>query len=43
MCVDLQKFKDALSNMQQLNEQVRAAVVERADKAFGELDKETSK
>lgn len=43
MCVDLQKFKDTLSNMQQLNEQVRAAVVERADKAFGELDKETSK
>lgn len=43
MCVDLQKFKDALSNMTQLNEQVRAAVVERADKAFEALDKETSK
>jgi hypothetical protein len=43
MCVDLQKFKDALSNMSQLNEQVRAAVVERADKAFEALDKETSK
>ncbi|MGI6394954.1 MAG: LPP20 family lipoprotein [bacterium] len=43
MCVDLQKFKDALSNMTQLNEQVRAAIVERADKAFEALDKETSK
>lgn len=43
MCIDLQKFKDALNNMSQLNEQVRAAVVERADKAFEALDKETSK
>ncbi|HNW83587.1 MAG TPA: LPP20 family lipoprotein [bacterium] len=43
MCIDLQKFKDALSNMTQLNEQVRAAVVERADKAFEALDKETAK
>lgn len=43
MCIDLQKFKDALNNMTQLNEQVRAAVVERADKAFEALDKETSK
>ncbi len=43
MCIDLQKFKDALNNMTQLNEQVRAAVVERADKAFEALDKETAK
>lgn len=43
MCIDLQKFKDALNNMSQLNEQVRAAVVERADKAFEALDKETAK
>jgi hypothetical protein len=43
MGVDLVKFKDALNNMSQLNEQVRAAVVERADKAFEALDKETSK
>jgi hypothetical protein len=34
VCLDLQKFKDALNNMSQLNEQIRAAVVERANMAF---------
>ena len=41
MCVDLNKFKDAVNRMSQLNEQVRAAVVERANKAFEELDEAT--
>ncbi len=41
MCVDLNKFKDAVNRMSQLNEQVRAAVVERANKAFEELDQVT--
>jgi len=41
MCVDLNKFKDAVNRMSQLNEQVRAAVVERANKAFDELDEAT--
>lgn len=43
MCMDIAKFKDVLNGMTQLNEQVRAAVVERADKAFEALDKETAK
>jgi len=43
MCVDLHKFKDLINKMQQLNEHVRQAVVERADKAFKELDEETSR
>lgn len=43
VCVDVEKFKDSVNKMSQLNEAVREAVVERADKAFEELDKETSK
>ncbi len=43
MCVDVNKFKDAVNRMSQLNEQVRQAVVERANKAFEELDRETAK
>ena len=43
VCINAEKFKNAISGMQQLNEQVRQAVVERAEKAFDELDKETSK
>ena len=43
MCVDLNKFKDLVNQMQQLDEKTRQAIVERADKAFNELDKETSK
>jgi len=40
MCADLEKFKNAVSNMGQLSESVRKAVTERADKAFDELSKE---
>lgn len=43
MCTDLEKFKDSVNKMQQLDEKVRAAVVERANKAFDELDKATAK
>jgi hypothetical protein len=38
--LDVDGFKDAVGRMNQLNEAVRQAVVERADKAFSELDKE---
>lgn len=41
MCMDLEKFKGAVNSMQQLDEKVRAAVVERANKAFSELDEAT--
>lgn len=40
MCADLEKFKNTVSNMNQLSESVRKAVTERADKAFEELSKE---
>ncbi|MBO4698976.1 LPP20 family lipoprotein [bacterium] len=40
MCADLEKFKNTVSNMSQLSESIRKAVVERADKAFDELSKE---
>lgn len=43
VCLDVDKFKDSVSKMGQLAEGVRAAVKERADKAFNELDKATSK
>jgi hypothetical protein len=43
VCVDVDTFKDTLNGMKQLNEQVRAAVVERANKAFDELDEATSR
>ena len=42
VCLDVEKFKNSLSQMSQLNEQVRQAVVERANKAFNELDAATS-
>ena len=38
--LDVDGFKDAVGRMNQLSEAVRQAVVERADKAFSELDKE---
>ena len=42
MVMDVEAFKDSISKMNQLNEAVRAAVVERADKSFKELDAATS-
>ncbi|MGC6418005.1 MAG: hypothetical protein ACON3Z_12865 [Bradymonadia bacterium] len=38
MVLDVEAFKNSMSKMQQLDEAVRKAVVERADKAFKELD-----
>lgn len=38
--LDVETFKQALDRMDQLSEQVRAAVKARADKAFNELDAE---
>jgi hypothetical protein len=43
MTLEVGAFKDMVSQMNQLNEQVRAAVVERAENAFEELDKEIEK
>lgn len=40
VCVDMAKFKSALNNMENLSEQVRQAVVERAEKAWDELKAE---
>lgn len=41
MVLDMDAFKESLKNNNQLDEQTRAAIVERADKAFGEIDRET--
>jgi len=41
MCMDVEKFKGVVNSMQQLDEKIRAAVVERANKAFNELDEAT--
>ena len=38
VAMDAESFKDSLLNMKQLDEGLRAAIVQRADKAFGELD-----
>jgi hypothetical protein len=38
--LDIESFQKAVNGMTQLNEQIRSAVVERADKAFAELDAE---
>lgn len=38
--LDSKKFKDAVSKMDQLSESVRQAVMQRADQAFEELDRE---
>lgn len=40
--LDTEAFKDSLNNMKQLDDRVRAAIVQRADKAFEELDNATA-
>jgi len=40
--LDTDAFKDSLNNMKQLDERMRAAIVQRADKAFDELDNATA-
>jgi hypothetical protein len=40
--LDVEGFKDAVRRMKDLSESVRQAVVERADKAFEELDRATN-
>jgi len=41
--LSVEKFKDVVNNMNKLPESVRKAVIERADKAFEELDTEIDK
>ena len=41
--LDVARFKDAVSKMSNLSDAVRAAVQQRADKAFDDLDKEIAK
>jgi hypothetical protein len=43
VALDVEKFADSVSRMDQLSEQVRRAVVERADASFAELDEEIEK
>ena len=38
VCMDLDKFKGAVSGMEQLNEGMRKAIVQRAEKAFDEIE-----
>ena len=40
VALDVEGFKDAVSKMQNLSESVRSAVIQRADKAFEDLDRE---
>ncbi|HEY3353936.1 MAG TPA: LPP20 family lipoprotein [Polyangia bacterium] len=40
MVLDVEAFKSSLNEMRQLDEQIRAAIVQRAEKAFAELDAE---
>lgn len=40
VALDVEGFKDAVSKMQNLNEAVRSAVIQRADRAFEDLDRE---
>jgi hypothetical protein len=40
MALDVDDFKEAVEGMNQLNEDVRRAVEERADDAFRELDEQ---
>jgi hypothetical protein len=42
MKLDVDAFKDAVNGMKQLDEKVRKAVIERAEKAFKELDEATA-
>ncbi|HUN53886.1 MAG TPA: LPP20 family lipoprotein [Smithella sp.] len=41
--LNVEKFKNIVQNMHSLPESVRKAVVQRADKAFGELNRESDK
>jgi hypothetical protein len=43
VALDVDKFKDTVNKIQSLSESVRKAVIERADKAFSELDSEIDK
>lgn len=43
VALDVEKFKDTVNKIQNLSESVRKAVIERADKAFEELDTEIEK
>lgn len=40
VALDLERFEDAVARMEQLDERVRQAVIERADEAFRELDEQ---
>jgi hypothetical protein len=40
--LDTDAFKDSMQNMKQLDDKMRAAIVQRADKAFDELDNATA-
>jgi hypothetical protein len=41
VCLNVERFKNTVSEMEQLSEHIRRAVVERADRAFDDLDRET--
>ena len=43
VALDAERFKDAVSKMQNLSEGVRRAVIERADEAFRDLDRQLDK
>jgi hypothetical protein len=43
VALDAERFKDAVSKMQNLSEGVRRAVIERADAAFEDLDRQLEK
>lgn len=43
VALDAERFKDAVSKMQNLSEGVRRAVIERADEAFDDLDRQIEK
>ena len=42
VCLNVERFKGIVGGMSQLNEQIRAAVVQRAEKAWSELDRVTA-
>ena len=43
MVYDAEKFSDAVNGMRNLSEDIRQAVIERADASFRELDEELDK
>ncbi|WP_373047973.1 LPP20 family lipoprotein [Vulgatibacter sp.] len=43
VALDTERFKDAVSKMQNLSDSVRRAVIERADEAFRDLDEQLDK